>query len=82
MVTADNFLVPEHLKHLYLYLRQNQLIEAVEGFDTSILHIWSEEVLKILKQGRGEWEKMVPNAVAEEIIEHRMFGFDSDINPF
>jgi len=78
MITADSFRVPDHLKHLYLYLRQNKLIQAVESFDASILHIWSEEVLKQLKKGRGEWENMVPKTVAQEIIKQRMFGFGSE----
>jgi hypothetical protein len=78
ILAADTFPVPQHLKHLYLYLRQNRMIEAVEDFDESVLHIWPEEVHQKLKKGRGDWEQMVPQAVADEIIKHRMFDFDSE----
>jgi hypothetical protein len=78
ILSADTFPVPQHLKHLYLYLRQNRLIEAVENVDESILHIWPEEVHQQLKRGRGDWESMVPQIVADEIIQRRMFAYGSE----
>jgi hypothetical protein len=77
MISVDNFPTPEHLKYLYLHLRENNLIESVENYDKSILHIWPQGVLKKLRKGRGDWESMVPENVAKEIIKHSMFGFDS-----
>jgi hypothetical protein len=61
-----------------IYLRQNQMIEPVQDYDESVLHIWPEEVHQKLKKGRGDWESMVPQAVADEIIKHRMFEFGSE----
>ena len=40
--------------------------------------IWSEDVHEKLKKGRGDWESMVPQAVADEIIKDRMFDFGSE----
>lgn len=77
MISVDNFPTPDHLKYLYLHLRENNLVESVENYDKSILHIWPQGVLKKLRKGRGDWESMVPENVAREIIKHRMFGFDS-----
>jgi hypothetical protein len=78
ILTADTFPVSERNQHLYLYLRQNHMIEAVEGYDESLLHIWPEEIHQKLKKGRGEWESMVPQTVAEEIIRKRMFDFGTE----
>ena len=78
ILTTENFPVPQHLKHLYLYLLENRMIEAVEDFDESVLHIWPEEVHQQLKKGRGDWEKMVPKGVAEAIIKQGMFDFGSE----
>jgi hypothetical protein len=60
MISVDNFPTPDHLKYLYLHLRENNLIESVENYDKSILHIWPQGVLKKLKKGRDDWESMVP----------------------
>ena len=78
ILTADTCPLPLRNKHLYLYLRENQMIEPVEGYDESVLHIWPEDILKKLQKGRGDWESMVPQAVAEEIISKQMFGFGSE----
>ena len=78
ILTAETFPVPQHLKHLYLYLRQNQMIEPVQDYDESVLHIWPEEVHQKLKKGRGSWESMVPQTVSDEIIKRRMFEFGSE----
>ena len=78
IVTSETFQGPPHLKHLYLYLQQNQMIEPVQDFDESVLHIWPEEVHQKLKKGPGDWEDMVPRKVADAIIENCMFGFGSE----
>lgn len=78
ILTADTYPGPEHHKYLYMHLKYNQLIEEVIDFDESVLHIWPEEVHERLKKGRGDWEHMVPQAVAEAIIKYRMFGFGSE----
>jgi hypothetical protein len=53
------------------------MILPVERYNDANMHIWSEEILKHIKKGRGEWETCVPEIVAEEIIRRGLFGFDT-----
>ncbi|MGO4891696.1 TonB-dependent receptor [Flavobacterium sp. W21_SRS_FM6] len=67
--------VQEHLRFLYRHLLENGFLAGIESSDASLFKIYSREVLKQLKNGRGEWEKSLPEPVVEEIIEKRLFGF-------
>lgn len=67
--------VPENVHHLYLHLRENNFIKGVDSSDHSLFNIYSREILQQLTMGRGEWEKMLPDGVADEIIKHELFGF-------
>jgi len=40
------------------------------------LDISAREVLKELRQGRGDWEKKVPDVIAKSIIENGLMGFN------
>ena len=70
-----NHKVQEHLRFLYRHLLENDFLTGLETSDMKLFNIFSREILKQLKEGRGDWEKMVPNLVAEQIIEHGFFGF-------
>nr|WP_136250403.1 TonB-dependent receptor [Ningiella ruwaisensis] len=67
--------VPNHLRFLYRHLLENDFLTALETSDTELFKIYSREVLKQLKNGRGKWEKQVPKLVAEQIMERGFFGF-------
>ena len=67
--------VPEHLRFLYRHLLENDFLTGIDTSDKSLFNIYSRDVLKQLKSGRGNWEKDVPKLVSEQIIEHGFFGF-------
>ncbi|NCP64799.1 MAG: TonB-dependent receptor [Paraglaciecola sp.] len=67
--------VQDHLRFLYRHLLENGFLAGIESSDINLFKIYSREVLKQLKNGRGDWEKSLPAAVANEIIEQRLFGF-------
>ena len=77
IITAETFPVPEPLKYFYYYLQANNMILPVERYIDANMHIWSEDILKQIKSGRGEWEASVPEIVADEIIRRGLFGFDT-----
>jgi hypothetical protein len=60
---------------LYRHLLENDFLTGLETSDMKLFNIFSREILKQLKEGRGDWEQMVPKLVAEQIIEHGFFGF-------
>jgi hypothetical protein len=67
--------VQEHLRFLYRHLLENGFLAGIESSDVNLFKIYSREVLKKLKNGRGDWEKSLPEPIVEEIIEKRLFGF-------
>lgn len=67
--------VPSHLRYLYCHLLENGFFLSVEASDISLFSIYSREILKQLKLGRGDWEKSLPKAVSEEIINNKFFGY-------
>ncbi len=67
--------VPNHLRFLYRHLLENGFISGIDCSDPNLFNIYSREVLKQLKNGRGEWEEALPPGVADEIMKHRFFGF-------
>jgi len=77
IITTENFPAPEHLKHFYAHLRENNKILPVEKFNDANMHIWPEDVLKHITQGPGEWQATVPTEVYNEIVKQCMFGFCS-----
>ncbi|MPN63409.1 hypothetical protein SDC9_211168 [bioreactor metagenome] len=78
ITTLANIPVPSHLRHLLAYLIENGKLVAIEPQDESHLEIEAAETLASLRRGRGDWEKDVPETVAQRIIDGRLLGFDSE----
>jgi hypothetical protein len=72
---SSHLKVQEHLRFLYRHLLENDFLHGLETGDKDLLNIYSRDVLKQLKSGRGEWEEAVPKLASEEIIENGFFGF-------
>src|SRR6185437_12385219 len=72
--TVDNVEMPSTLRHLFRHLVEGGRIKQLDNFDESILHIFSRDVLKRIKQNDGSWESMVPAEVAKMVKTRRLFG--------
>jgi hypothetical protein len=75
LVTAGNFRVESHLRHLYAYLVENHLIHGIRGFDEECLPIFPNRVLELIEAGDPAWEKMIPAKVTAIIKERRLFQY-------
>jgi hypothetical protein len=75
LINAKNLQVADHLRNLYAHLLENHYIDCVVGFDPSILHIFSRDVLDRIHAGDASWERMVPDRVVEAIKKRRLFGY-------
>ncbi len=73
LITTENLHVPQKLRHLYRHLTENGYLEPVTGFDESLSHIFSRDVLQRIQTGDKSWEKMVPPEVAEIIKDRGLF---------
>ena len=75
LYNCSNFQLPENQMSLYQYLLANDKIEDLRDFEKSVLHILSDHVLKMIKDGEGGWEMMVPDSVGKVIKERQLFGY-------
>jgi len=75
------FYPPPHLIDLYRYLIANNKIEDIRHYDENNLHIETDKVLQLIKQGASGWEEYVPAEVATMIKERCLFGFPCIVDP-
>jgi hypothetical protein len=80
------FYPPPHLIDLYRYLIANNKIEDIRHYNENNLHVQTDIVLQLIKQGVEGWEQYVPAEVATMIKDRCLFGFtcavpDSDEAP-
>ena len=67
--------MPEQLRNLYRHLVERGRIRSMENYDKSVLHIFSRDVLRRIKDQDDSWEEMVPSEIAEVIKKRRFFGW-------
>ncbi|MGA3295225.1 MAG: TonB-dependent receptor [Candidatus Acidiferrales bacterium] len=73
--TVENVSIPSDLHNLYRHLVERGRIKPLDNFDESVLHIFSRDVLKRIKDNDTSWESMVPSEIAEVIKRRRFFGY-------
>ena len=69
--------MPVHprLKPLYDFLLYNKRIVDIESFDPTVLHIFSQKVLTMIRESQAGWEDLVPPYVDNMIKDNRLFGY-------
>jgi len=75
IVTAENFPVTPHLRHLYAHLTENHFIQGLPDFKADFLRIRSRDVLDKIEAGDASWEKLVPPVIADVIRQKKLFGW-------
>src|ERR1700712_493222 len=75
------FLPPPHLIDLYRYLIANNKIEDIRHYNEKNLHVQTDKVLQLIKQGADGWEEYVPAEVAAMIKVRCLFGYACDTDP-
>jgi hypothetical protein len=73
--TVENIQMPGDLHSLYSHLVERGRIKQLDNFDETVLHIFSRDVLRRIKDNDASWETMVPPAIAEAIKRRRYFGY-------
>lgn len=73
--SLDNFVVPDTLKGLLMYMKDNNKLAKIEEFDPSLLGILSDDVLMKIKAGSSIWEQDVPEEVVKAIKYYELFGY-------
>jgi hypothetical protein len=75
LVSLENVQVPAKVSYLLKHLTHTQSLVAIKNYKEENLHILAKKLIKQIPQGRGEWENALPDGVAEEIIEKKLFGY-------
>jgi hypothetical protein len=75
LINAKNVQIVDHLRNLYAHLLEAHYIDCIVGFDPTILHIFSRDVLRRIKESDPTWERMVPEAVVTAIKKRQLFGY-------
>jgi hypothetical protein len=78
VITTKNMPVPPHIGHLIAHLRENRLIEDLQGIKSEYLDIHSGELLKAIRTGDSKWEEDVPTSVAEMVKTRKYFNYRAD----
>jgi len=76
-VTAKNIQVAPHLRNLYTHLYENRYLECLSGYNPDILHIFSREVLRRIRDKDPTWETLVPDSVAAVIKQRQLFHYQA-----
>jgi hypothetical protein len=79
--TAQNIEMPADLRSLYSHLMERGRIKQLDNFDECLLHIFSRDVLRRIKDEHGTWECMVPPEIADLIKKRRFFGYREEESP-
>jgi hypothetical protein len=72
--TVENVEMPGDSRSLYRHLVERGRIKQLDNFDRNVLHIFSRDVLKRIKEHDASWEQMVPLEIAEVIKRRQFFG--------
>ncbi|MDP4662409.1 MAG: TonB-dependent receptor [Salibacteraceae bacterium] len=67
------------LYHLLAYLREKGKIEQISCSNQDIMHIYSDHVVRMIKDHEEGWENMVPSIVAKMIRQNQLFGCEGEL---
>ncbi|MBT8115214.1 MAG: hypothetical protein KJP04_07525 [Arenicella sp.] len=75
LVTLDNVDVSDDLRYLLKYLINKKAMVSADIVDVKNLEISAREIIKLIPQGAGDWQKQVPAKTAKSIIKNKLFGY-------
>jgi hypothetical protein len=78
VTTSENLKVHPRMKELYKFFKYNGKVVDITDYDSTILRIFSREVLKMIADGTEGWEKMLPEGVSKLIKEKSLFGYEAE----
>jgi hypothetical protein len=75
LTTVENVEMSANVQGLYRHIVHGGSIRQLENFDESVLHIFSRDILKRIKDGDASWDSMAPVEIADVIRKRRFCGF-------
>lgn len=81
VMTVESLRVAPHLRFLYAYLLENNLLEPIKNVDEKHLHILPRDVLARIQAGDPAWETMVPESAGQLIKDRKLFRWQPAVVP-
>jgi len=75
LYSLENIRIPKHLNGLLQFMKDNNKMASIEGYDQRLLHILSDDVLSKIRVSSLSWEEDVPEEVVQAIKELGLFGY-------
>jgi len=75
LLTSENAPIYPRLKPLYDYLLFNKRIVDIKDYNADILHIYSRQVLQMIRDKEEGWEDLIPTYVDTIIKDNELFGY-------
>jgi hypothetical protein len=75
ITTVNNLEVAPELRKLYGYLADRGSFVELDNYNPEYLQFFSRDALKKIAAGDDSWREMVPQAVADIIVERGFFGY-------
>ena len=75
LMNCQTLPIPDEIKFLYKHLIDNRQIVDIKIYEKHLLHIYSKDVLEMIKTGEEGWEAMVDKKVAKLIKENSLFEY-------
>lgn len=76
---GNDFKPDRHLLSLFYFFIENEKILSIPDAKVENLHIISDNILEMIQNGEGGWEKYVPNRVADAIKENHLFNYPYEV---
>ncbi|GAA3580785.1 TonB-dependent receptor [Snuella lapsa] len=75
LINSENLKVYPRMKELYKFFKYNGKVSDIKEYDSSIMNIFSRQILQMINEGDHGWEDMVPEGTADLIKDYRLFGY-------
>ena len=77
VINSTNLKLHPRMKDFYKFFKYNGKVVDIFNFEEEYLNIFSRKILQQIRDGEPDWEKHLPEGIAELIKKNQMFGIKS-----
>ena len=77
VINSTNLKLHPRMKDFYKFFKYNGKVVDIFDFEEEYLNIFSRKILQQIRDGEPDWEKHLPEGIAELIKKNQMFGIQS-----
>ena len=74
VINSTNLKLHPRMKDFYKFFKYNGKVVDIFDFEEDYLNIFSRKILQQIREGESDWEKHLPEGIAELIKKNKMFG--------